>query len=679
MNEPSNSAKARLILAVFVTALGVRLGYWSEISAHPTSGVPIPETIVGVPCGDALAWDAAARSLSRGEGLHHYVGGRRPFWPVVLAIVYQWFGARFDVAYAFNAMASAATVGLVFATLWPLLGIEIALAVAAVETISPLGMSLTVSTMSEPFGGFLFACWFALLVDAWRRRCDGLAFAAGLCFALANMTRTVTFFNVPFDCIVLSRRWREDGRPIGRAPGVYLLGLACGLAPFILHTYRSTGIVTVANQANILYCATHPEYGDYDPRCEDDANRLGLMSAKERYDFFLKEGWNNLARDPRLYVRRVIATMGKILSHGAQQQGLALAGLLLVIARLLAHRAQSVRTALAMVGRLILAATLPTLILIAMPAIATPIIVIIASWGGWLIVRRRPRDARSFIVHFFIGAFLSIGLIVNFIDRFLLAFLWSFSALWLFGLSDVCHRIAGISEVEPSIAIRSTRPLLAPRLLGWFSIMLAFTLLGRLALVQWRERAPTARADARVVVAGLDAVREWIPNDYASATSNNLLDPAWRLASQPTELRNGQVVVAVGTFTPYRYVLPKNASASQTNSRLFRTRTYDRTVMLFDGDSLGGIVWMGVPVIVPGDARTLVDEGDYCLVGRLHRVEDDIVDRDTIEGIALFSLKDRTDHGFAWTLFASDPDHQRVLKALSSSSSASRPSAEAPP
>lgn len=680
---------------VLLAALAVRVGYWQDVAAHPLRGWPYSTTTVaGQPLWDASSYDQAAEEFSQGRRIDGHLGGRRPLWPMLLGAVYLWAGPNVQFAYAINVLAGATTVALVYGWLLRRAGPVVALAVAVSQTFWPCNLATGFSCMTEPLGSLLFAAALILLAEGALDGRLGRLAAAGALFALANMTRTATLLNLPLDAAWLLLFGRAAGRRWSAAlkgAAVYAAAAVAALLPFAAYHWQRTGGIGVSDASNLLYCATSPEYGQFNWRADHEANRLGLHHPRERYAYFMGQVRENLRQHPGLYARRVRDTAGQALVQLSQQTALLKT---LFVAVALGAVAAALRAARPATGVVRARAVLAALVCAALAAwawgtnrqellgsetwfapktfgagpLAPAAVTGLAAWGSLVALYRWRRAPLVPLVVLAGGGALLIAAVVNFEERFLLPVAWAFEALVMTAAVDLYGRLLG-QPAAPADALSPSpvrRHGAAFRLAMAAAAVWALVTGVRLARRQVRPVPLPVRGDlpAATAVALSAAAERGLIDPAPDCGSPAGLAPVFELAQSGNEAQGSSLIVGYGRFKRQRYYFAPG-EVSPTAWGPFLHRNYDRTVLLIDAYGDGGQLWLQLPVIVPGDLRTRVDDRPHCVVGRLHRRDTPFGSDLMCEALAIVPLDRGGDSlELSRAIFAETPAHLELVARL---------------
>jgi 4-amino-4-deoxy-L-arabinose transferase-like glycosyltransferase len=217
-----------LILGLFVLALLARLA-WVMTLAGP------------------LTWDDerefadVARHLVAGDGFISSSYRANPVLPAYLALVFRVFGENYLAARVGQALFGALTCVLVALIAHRLFGATVAVVSATLVALYPPHVYLS--------GVFYVECLFTLTIAATvylaLRAADaagatGWAFATGVSFAIATLTRAIFIAYLPF--LLLALLWAHGGTRRGVAPcAALLLGVVLVISPWSLRNYAAYG------------------------------------------------------------------------------------------------------------------------------------------------------------------------------------------------------------------------------------------------------------------------------------------------------------------------------------------------------------------------------------------------------------------------------------------------------
>lgn len=714
----------RLPLFLFFLALGVRLGYWQDISLDPSNGYALYHAVRGVPYSDAQSYDLSAAELAAGGEVPEYWRARRPIYSYLLAALYTWTGPSFNVALLLNLVLGSLTVVLIFLIFTRVFSVAVGLPVGLWAVFDPEQVSGSMVIMTEPLG-FFFLCWhFWLLVRAPSPSKRDLL-ASGVLFAISNLTRTLTLFAFPFyfsGIVVQGWRQRLGTRKSITLATLLFVGLFVTLFPFMFAQWLRYGIFTLQDTtASHLFAATSPDYEAWDASIEQMADDRGYKDTKARYQFFMSQARENLFKYPGSFVSKVIknskipyrksVSFPSVLPFRSELLALSLTAIFLSGFSLpFGGRA---RPAAYIPGILSAALTL-TVALFAFHYLPDAVLAFI----GLSAIRSLlfPRGDQSFhLTGLYLGTLFTFGVFAFWDDRFLIFLQWIMVGYYFAGLyllarlvhfllsivvsgwtspnADVAPTVDGTSREREFVFL--SRP--AQRWCVGLLILFAAVTSCRVGYLRSRrsEGPPTApfpsMEKAKDVVAFVDREfpralkdkeREWLvpapPSPLLKILARSgspLAIPsyfAWRLGADPAtetgrlhfpaqgDCEDGDLVLIAGAPTRYIYYFPRGAT-SPNAWRFFTYRDYERSVFYFDGQVPEGTSGWHVMVVFPGKVPS-PREGEYfVLLGRLSLARIRYQEY-LVEGIALIPWLPATNEiRYDRAILADRPAHAKRL------------------
>jgi 4-amino-4-deoxy-L-arabinose transferase-like glycosyltransferase len=216
----------RVVVAVFLLSLAVRLAYWGVFPAEPL------ET-------DAIDYDTIGWNLAQGHGYTNPAGEptafRPPVYPLFLAGVYYIAGHNLDWVRWVQALLGAGICVLVCLTTRRLYDDRSAKLAGLLCALYPPLIIPTAAILTET----LFMFWLGLAVyGVISTRGLGWRFASGLALGLALMTRSILIFFLPFlmGWFILVRERRALVSAAAVLSGVLLVAL-----PWTIRNYSHFG------------------------------------------------------------------------------------------------------------------------------------------------------------------------------------------------------------------------------------------------------------------------------------------------------------------------------------------------------------------------------------------------------------------------------------------------------
>jgi len=306
-------------LAAFVALVAVVVRAVDEVLVQSHLADNISGALVmGVPFSDAQGWDDQGASIMGGHGLVGMWSARRPFYAFVLGALYTWTGPSAMAVVVMQALVGGATAALVCRIgqriVHPVVGLVAGLAFA----FDPVSIEYSGFVLTETMGTFLFVLSVHQLVVALQEDRAAPAWWGGVAFALSNLTRTLTLPATPLLAGLMFWRGGSAGR--GWRRGAWLavlfsLGFALPIGAWIARQKAVHDLTTISdNTASGLYAAASPKYGVWSSFVDREAEEAGVpKEIKPRYDWFMQRFRAELAADPWVYVRNVVASAGDAL------------------------------------------------------------------------------------------------------------------------------------------------------------------------------------------------------------------------------------------------------------------------------------------------------------------------------------------------------------------------------
>ncbi len=672
---------------VLCLALGWRAGYAWDVARDPSDGYPMFHAVRGVPFSDAQTWDYCAAELADGRPIPAHWAARRPLYSVMLALVYVWTGPSFAVAVGLNVLAGALSITLLYLLgarmIHPLVGA----ATAVWAACDPLLSAQSVQIMSEAPGLTLLLLHLAVLLAAWRRGGWWL-FAAGLLFAISNLTRMLSLLALPGLLVCVGLLWRTTGASYGRAAwaaGAVFAGVLLVLSPLLVRQWLGFGIVSLQDStAAHLYAATSPQYGRYSSEIDYEANQRGLIDVAERYAYFMQRAKASFWAHPTFFFTNLARNTVEAWNVSVRWKLPWLTAVLAALVPwfLLAERAVLSRLRGASAKGLLMA-VVASAILSALAwqtrhgqgLLAPGVVLLVAAWS----VTFRRGEALVLCTNLALGTLLALGLFAYTEDRLLTMFQWvfvvQFFAAWVLAFEWTAGRWLGERDVVlPAVGPASTVLGGLANDVGWSRwqrpvlIAAAFALALSWNRLQWRRFeenwAPKIwpTVDATDAVALVGAAMELRPNLAGINVAETKPIAVEALAKHNVARDDGRWVAIAGRITRYTHYFPPGAR-TPNNWRQFHHRPYARTVMLFEGHGANRDSWTEF-VVWPGPiAPGLVDQ-PCVLVGRVSAVP---VPNQAflVEGVAIFPLDLETGRPVVKSAsFADHPEHQKFLEEL---------------
>jgi hypothetical protein len=236
---------------VVITILGAALRLWVAWRANQR----LPDDLSRL-TGDEPGYDYVGWTIAQGHRL--IWPGRAPGYPLLLAIVYLFFGHTYEPVLYVHALVGAAAIPLGFLVARRVLGAWSALAASALIAFHPTLVWQVERLMSEVLFTPLVLAAVLTLDRAIERPTRARLVLAGLAAGAMTLCRPATlllFVIVPF---LIRRPWRERLR----AGAVYGAALGALVAPMTVYnaaTYHT--FVPVASSTGVVWQGS-PDYWD---------------------------------------------------------------------------------------------------------------------------------------------------------------------------------------------------------------------------------------------------------------------------------------------------------------------------------------------------------------------------------------------------------------------------------
>jgi len=248
------------------------------------------QVIFGAPVADAWFWHHLAAEMAVGGGIDTPL---RPFYSILLALLFQFAGTGLAVAKSVNVVLASASVAVSYLVFRLFAPVSVAATFAAVLATSPQFVLFSHSLLSE-HAGLLFSMvgllGMLLALDARSRRWWVLA---GVATGFSNLARPLTLLATPF---VAAAAMVVRGRQAIKPLVIYFTVFAVTLAPWIIHQHIHYRIWSLSsNTMEALYAATSPKYGAWTGREAADLIKEGAIDPGAKVAH-----WN------RIYARRVV-------------------------------------------------------------------------------------------------------------------------------------------------------------------------------------------------------------------------------------------------------------------------------------------------------------------------------------------------------------------------------------
>jgi 4-amino-4-deoxy-L-arabinose transferase-like glycosyltransferase len=308
----TNLTRLFLLIAVFALAASVRL--W------------IAGSYAAVPIADAADYHRLAVGLANGSGYINEAGAatawRPPGYPAFLAGLYSLFGASVRAATFAQALLGAATVLLIVALGWILIGWHESVVAGFIAAIYPSLTWLSRLLLSENLALFLIVASLCLAAIVLRSPRVWLAALLGIVLGFSLLVRGA---NLLFAIVLLAgvivalARGNTNWKRIATIAFVAIAAITVTMLPWTVRNYRVFGaFVPVATQDGFgLYASYWPPVrngriiwgtlpGKEDPNVET-ASRLTDEVAQSKY--FQRVTFQGLRDEPGRFFRLIPSKM----------------------------------------------------------------------------------------------------------------------------------------------------------------------------------------------------------------------------------------------------------------------------------------------------------------------------------------------------------------------------------
>src|SRR6266487_619498 len=153
----------------------------------------------GAPISDGSTYTFKAINIAEGHGIPPVQQPAiRPFYPIILACLYTWWGFSLKAVAALNVVTAGITGALIYLCGARGLNRFCGLGTALFFAVDPTQLTQTSQAVTEPLGLLFFVASVYAALRAFQRRRGSLFFWSGLFIGLSNLTRTLTLFTLPF-------------------------------------------------------------------------------------------------------------------------------------------------------------------------------------------------------------------------------------------------------------------------------------------------------------------------------------------------------------------------------------------------------------------------------------------------------------------------------------------------
>lgn len=661
----------QIAAAVAVIAFGARLVAYLLVLADPAGHIS-GGLIMGVPFSDAQGWDSQGESIHNGHGLVGMWSARRPFYAFVLGALYTWTGPSVIAVVLLHAVVGAWTAALVCRlgqrVVHPAAGVVGGIAFA----FDPVSIEYSGLVLTETVGTFLFVVSLHQLVVALQEDRAAASWWSGVTLTLSNLTRTLTLPAAPLLALLtfwLGSRERRGWRRGAWLAALFSLGIALPLGAWIVRQKAVHDLTTISdNGAAALYAVASPRYGTWSPALDREAQEAGVpKDIRSRYDWYTRRFHEELAADPWVYVRNVVAS-GAAAVHGLGAASsptraaivVLLVGLWLVrLRRIVASgwRAALWTAGVAACGWLVVGIS-------GLAGVA-------CALSGLLVASAGRRDRTPLLlVAGQVGTIASVALSgLGQEHRLLLMAAWvqplGWAAVAVYATSALARWLGDApSASAPAPAVSSWTPR-GQRALGRALLVFA---LASLAFLSYRNYVapkpllpPLPRLDVPTATRLVDRLAELRP-DLIRADERR--PDGWYVhtATVTEQLQHhGELAVASARLSRHRY--PIEAATRVTHwSRMFDVRPYDRVFCYAETALAAGHRGPGCMVFVapvpPADRR------DVVVVGRIDVDPAFVIEECYFEVLAWAPLDARGEVDMSALQVAAEPLHVTAVDAL---------------
>lgn len=313
LNSQLNN-KLFIALALFIISFITKLLYY-----YYHQDLTTLTSIVGVPFSDARSWDTMSIGIAEGKGFLGWYSSFRPFYAILLAFFYTWFGHSFILAKLINIILSSLSVSFIYLIGEKVFNRTIGITVALITTfnVNILNDTLCITTEIAGLSFFIISCYY--IIEGIDTKKIIYLFAGGVFFSLSNLTRTITLFVFPpYLIIILYILYKEKIilKKILYFISIFIFGVIITFLPWIIRQKLVYGIWTISsNSSSLLYAATSPEYKVWSGKEELEATQKGVIGIKERNDYFNKKAIDNIKKYPLFYLKNFLKSFYEFISY----------------------------------------------------------------------------------------------------------------------------------------------------------------------------------------------------------------------------------------------------------------------------------------------------------------------------------------------------------------------------
>lgn len=283
--------------AVFIITLLTSILFWIIAPS-----LTFRDVILGLPFGDPHSWYEKAVFISNGNGIPD---AQRPLFSIILAIFFNLFGDSLALAKIINILFFSGSLTLIY-----LIAAEVSGSLTGALTVLILLTNKThlfhIFILQTEIAGLFFFC-FSLycLIYSLRSENKNFLLLSGVFFAFSNLTRTL-HLHLFFLFLIPLLFSKKDLKSKYKVTLHFILGLTLPILPWIIRQKKTFNLATISNSfAENLYAASSPKFGTWSSHIFDmPVSVIGTTTA-ERYNYFLKSAFENIASNPGFYLKNI--------------------------------------------------------------------------------------------------------------------------------------------------------------------------------------------------------------------------------------------------------------------------------------------------------------------------------------------------------------------------------------
>lgn len=649
-----NNPTATAVLLFFI-ALAYMLFYYylnTDLSFGSVS-------VLGIPFSDAQDWNSGAINIAQGNGLTGVAAGRRPFYPVLLAFFYTWFGYLLFIAKMINIFANALTVSLIYLIGEKVFNRFFGLFAASLIILNPLHMNYNLTLMTDPTGLLLFAVSVFLILQGLDKKNSWYLFAGGIFFILSNLARTLTILAFPGYLVCIYYILKKDKtafKKIILSLLFFSLGVTLSLAPWLIRQKMVHGIYAISeNTAESFYAATSPKYKTWSGLVDKETKEKGITNLKDRYMYYQKAGMGNLKKYPFFYIKNFSRVFFKYINGLNIKERVFNSILTLFIFMLFINHFFNIHKK----KEKILLTCLFTAVLIVQHLLPAPFGYIITLSGiilSFIAITNRYSIILATGLIFTGVGFAMVGGGPQ--QRIFLLINWSFQLFYFFTLffifqimvykiilrkKELSFNDIMCFEIFPYGSQSDIEQLFQKVLKAIAVVVMIFFIASAAKLIYLNYfKQFSIKTDTRNISISfqqkqeiLEQINRMAPGTFRTNELNNKNAFAAALDFNKHAQNNGKILVKKSQVGKYTYYVPENKRIPHW-SRLFHYRPYDRTILYIK--SIGYFLF-------PGQLAKDFIKKDIVFVGRENVDSRHIYQgRIIVEGIAMIPVDPETNH-----------------------------------